>query len=48
MPWRGVSVCPGAWAVLEWHVGEAAGLGLREGSQLKQISMKSTLQKEQP
>jgi uncharacterized membrane protein (UPF0127 family) len=34
-PWRGVSVCRGARAVLEWAVGEAACLGIREGAQLK-------------
>ncbi|MDR2259469.1 MAG: DUF192 domain-containing protein, partial [Azoarcus sp.] len=33
-PWRGMSVCPGARAVLEWAVGEAASLGVREGARL--------------
>ncbi|MDR2001302.1 MAG: DUF192 domain-containing protein [Zoogloeaceae bacterium] len=37
-PWRSLSACSGAWAVLEWRVGEAANFGLREGSQLKQVS----------
>jgi len=41
-PWRSVSACFGAWAVLEWCVGEADNFGLREGSQLKQVSMKPT------
>lgn len=39
MPWRGVGVCPGAWAALEWGVGQAARLGLREGSQLNRTAM---------
>ena len=47
-PWRGVSACRGAWAVLEWPVGEAAYFGLRVGSQLKQVSMKPTLQEKPP
>jgi len=37
-PWRSLSVCLGAWWVLEWSVGEAARIGLRKGSQLQQIS----------
>jgi len=45
-PWRGMSICPGAWAVLEWRVGEAAYLGLRQGSQLKQIDPQEALLKE--
>lgn len=34
-PWRSVSLCPGAHAVLEWGVGEAAYFGLREGARLE-------------
>jgi uncharacterized membrane protein (UPF0127 family) len=34
-PWVGMSGCPGAHAVLEWSVGEAARLGVREGMQLR-------------
>jgi uncharacterized membrane protein (UPF0127 family) len=34
-PWRDVSLCPGAHAVLEWRVGEAVRLGVREGSCLQ-------------
>ncbi|MDR1462262.1 MAG: DUF192 domain-containing protein [Azoarcus sp.] len=34
-PWLGLSLCPGAHAVLEWPVGEAKRLGLREGVWLK-------------
>jgi uncharacterized membrane protein (UPF0127 family) len=34
-PWLGWSVCPGAHAVLEWRVGEAASLGVQEGMRLK-------------
>ncbi|MDR2452743.1 MAG: DUF192 domain-containing protein [Candidatus Accumulibacter sp.] len=34
-PWRGLSVCRGAGAVLEWAVGEAASLGVREGARLE-------------
>jgi uncharacterized membrane protein (UPF0127 family) len=34
-PWWGLGVCPGAHAVLEWAVGEAARLGVREGACLK-------------
>lgn len=37
-PWTSVSACPGAWAVLEWGVGQAARRGLREGAQLERIS----------
>jgi uncharacterized membrane protein (UPF0127 family) len=33
-PWRGLSFCPGAHAVLEWAVGEAAYFGVREGARL--------------
>lgn len=38
-PWRSVSACRGAWAVLEWRAGEAAYLGLRKGAQLKQTGL---------
>jgi uncharacterized membrane protein (UPF0127 family) len=34
-PWVGMSWCPGAHAVVEWSVGEAARLGVREGMQLQ-------------
>jgi uncharacterized membrane protein (UPF0127 family) len=34
-PWWGMSLCPGARAVLEWRVGEAARLGVREGARLQ-------------
>ncbi|MDR2788799.1 MAG: DUF192 domain-containing protein [Candidatus Accumulibacter sp.] len=34
-PWLGVSVCPGAHAVLEWSVGEAARFGVCEGMRLQ-------------
>jgi uncharacterized membrane protein (UPF0127 family) len=40
-PWRGVSACLGAWAVLEWGVGEASRLGVCEGSQLKQARLQA-------
>ena len=38
-PWRSISACPGAWAVLEWRVGESAHFGLRKGAQLKRIGV---------
>lgn len=34
-PWRGLSVCLGACAVIEWAVGGAARLGITEGVSLK-------------
>jgi uncharacterized membrane protein (UPF0127 family) len=34
-PWRGMILCPGAYAVLEWRVGEAARLGVQEGARLQ-------------
>ena len=34
-PWLGMSLCPGAHAVLEWAVGEAHRLGVREGMRLQ-------------
>ena len=37
-PWLGMSVCLGARAVLEWAVGEAARLGVREGARLQLTS----------
>jgi len=40
-PWRSISVCLDAWAVLEWHVGQAAYFGLYEGSQLKRIHVEA-------
>ena len=33
-PWIGLSMCPGAWGVVELAAGEAMRLGLQQGQQL--------------
>ena len=40
-PWIGLSMCMGAWGVVELADGEAERLGLRQGQRLMDLSAKS-------
>ena len=35
MPWVGLSLCSGAWGVIEMASGEAARIGIEKGDRLK-------------
>ena len=41
-PWRGISWCPHAWAVLELPAGEAQRLGYRPGIKLQIVKSSGT------
>ena len=40
-PWCGLSACRKAWGVIEWAPGQAGLLGLREGVQLKRVTVEA-------